>query len=74
MKALHVVGVGLAPPVCTACGRFCRAEAILCTRCGSRLASAQPIFGAGPPGVDRAWSSASYEGVARDLVVALKFR
>ena len=28
----------------------------------------------GPPGVDRAWSSAPHEGVARDLVVALKFR
>ncbi len=28
----------------------------------------------GPSGVDRAWSSAPHEGVARDLVVALKFR
>jgi predicted amidophosphoribosyltransferase len=28
----------------------------------------------GPAGLDRAWSSASYEGVARDLVAALKFR
>ena len=26
------------------------------------------------PGVDRAWSSAAHEGVARDLVAALKFR
>lgn len=31
-------------------------------------------MGAGPPGLDKAWSSASYEGVARDLVAALKFR
>ena len=30
--------------------------------------------GSGPAGLDRAWSSASYEGVARDLVAALKFR
>ena len=34
----------------------------------------EPLRGAGPPGVDRAWSSAPHEGVARDLVVALKFR
>lgn len=30
--------------------------------------------GSGPPGLDRAWSAAAHEGVARDLVVALKFR
>ncbi|HEX2097122.1 MAG TPA: phosphoribosyltransferase family protein, partial [Solirubrobacterales bacterium] len=29
--------------------------------------------GGGPPGLDRAWSSAPHEGVARDLVAALKF-
>jgi predicted amidophosphoribosyltransferase len=33
-----------------------------------------PLEGAGPPGIDRAWASAPHEGVARDLVVALKFR
>ncbi|HKI67117.1 MAG TPA: phosphoribosyltransferase family protein [Solirubrobacterales bacterium] len=33
-----------------------------------------PLEGAGPPGVDRAWASAPHEGVARDLVAALKFR
>lgn len=32
------------------------------------------MLGNGPAGLDRAWSSASYEGVARDLVAALKFR
>ena len=32
------------------------------------------LRGAGPAGVDRAWSSAPHEGVARDLVAALKFR
>jgi predicted amidophosphoribosyltransferase len=39
-----------------------------------RLAEAQPLRGAGPAGVDRAWSSAPHDGVARDLVVALKYR
>ena len=47
---------------------------MLCARCRRRLAEARPLRGAGPPGVDRAWSSAPHEGVARDLVVALKFR
>ncbi|MGN6257614.1 MAG: ComF family protein [Solirubrobacterales bacterium] len=32
------------------------------------------MLGSGPAGLDRAWSSAPYEGVARDLVAALKFR
>jgi predicted amidophosphoribosyltransferase len=42
--------------------------------CGRRLAAAEPLRGAGPPGVDRAWSSAPHDGVVRDLVVSLKFR
>lgn len=64
----------LVPPLCAACGRGCRREAVLCTRCSRRLAEAEPLAGAGPPGLDRAWSAAAHEGVARDLVVALKFR
>lgn len=47
---------------------------MLCNRCARRLAAAEPLSGSGPPGLDRVWSSASHEGVARDLVVALKFR
>jgi predicted amidophosphoribosyltransferase len=71
---LQLVVDGIVPPLCPACGRPCRAEAIVCTRCSRRLGLADPLLGAGPPGLDRAWSSASYEGVARDLVAALKFR
>jgi ComF family protein len=74
MEFLRVATAGLAPPLCAACGRSCRAEAVLCTRCGRRLAAAQPLLGKGPPGLDRAWSSAPHDGVARDLVAALKFR
>jgi predicted amidophosphoribosyltransferase len=74
MKALHAVVAGLVPPLCAACGRSCRPQAIVCNRCGRRLAAASPLTGAGPPGLDRAWSSAPHEGVARDLVTALKFR
>jgi predicted amidophosphoribosyltransferase len=74
MKLLHAVVTGLAPPLCAACGRSCRPEAFLCTRCARRLAAAEPLEGSGAPGLDRAWSSAPHEGVARDLVTALKFR
>ncbi len=74
MKPLHAVAAGLLPALCAACGRSCRAGAVVCTRCGRRLAAAEPLAGHGAPGLDRAWSSASHEGVARDLVAALKFR
>jgi predicted amidophosphoribosyltransferase len=74
MKALHAVAEGLLPALCAACGRSCRSGSVLCTRCSRRLAEADPLSGGGPPGLDRAWSSAAHEGVARDLVAALKFR
>jgi len=74
MKILHAVAAGLVPPLCAACGRNCRPGAPVCTRCSRRLAVAAPLTGLGPPGIDRVWSSASHEGVARDLVTALKFR
>jgi predicted amidophosphoribosyltransferase len=74
MGALHLLAGGLLPSLCTACGRSCRSGALLCTRCSRRLGEAEPIAGAGAPGVDRTWSSAAHEGVARELVTALKFR
>jgi predicted amidophosphoribosyltransferase len=74
MEILRLASAALAPALCAGCGRPCRAEAVLCTRCARRLADAQPLLGQGPQGLDRAWSSASYEGIARDLVAALKFR
>jgi predicted amidophosphoribosyltransferase len=74
MGILHAVATGLVPPLCAACGRACRREAVVCTRCARRVAAAHPLDGAGAPGLDRAWSSAPHEGVARDLVAALKFR
>jgi predicted amidophosphoribosyltransferase len=74
MKLLHAVVSGLTPPLCAACGRPCRHEVALCTRCARRLAAAEPLLGGGPPGLDHAWSSAPHEDVARSLVGALKFR
>lgn len=73
MKALHPVA-GLIPSLCAACGRSCRDDAVLCTRCARRLGEAKPLVGPGGAGVDRAWSSAAHDRVARQLVAALKFR
>ncbi|MGB7685034.1 MAG: hypothetical protein WBL45_04550, partial [Solirubrobacterales bacterium] len=73
MGIVETVAAGLLPPLCAACGRSCRPEAVLCTRCARRLAAAEPLLGMGPPGLDRAWSSAPHEDVARNLVAALKF-
>jgi predicted amidophosphoribosyltransferase len=74
MGFLQAASLLVAPPLCAACGRTCRAEAVICTRCSRSLAAEPPILAAGPQGIDRAWSSASHEGVARSLVAALKFR
>jgi predicted amidophosphoribosyltransferase len=74
MKLLHAVATAIVPPLCAACGRTCRSEATLCTRCSRRLANSDPLEGSGAPGLDRSWSSAPHEGVARDLIAALKFR
>jgi predicted amidophosphoribosyltransferase len=74
VKLLHAIAAGLVPPLCAACGRTCRSEAVVCTRCARRLAATGPLDGCGAPGLDRAWSAAPHEGVARDLVAALKFR
>ncbi|HWA53913.1 MAG TPA: hypothetical protein VG816_07050 [Solirubrobacterales bacterium] len=74
MSSLEALASHLLPPLCAACGRGCRAGAVLCSRCSRRLGGAEPLTGAGPHGLDRAWSSCAHEGVGRDLVVALKFR
>lgn len=74
MGLLQAISLLVAPPLCAACGRSCRPEAVVCTRCSRSLAAEPPILTAGPQGIDRAWSSASHEGVARSLVGALKFR
>jgi predicted amidophosphoribosyltransferase len=63
----------VAPPRCGVCGRECAISAALCHGCESGLDSLAPCSGA-VPGLDAAWSAAPYEGVARELVVALKFK
>jgi predicted amidophosphoribosyltransferase len=72
MRALSGV---IVPPLCAACARRgCRGGALLCPGCRRLLAGAEPLTGRGPSGIDRAWSSAPHQGVARDLVASLKFR
>jgi len=74
MELLRTALETIAPPICACCGRGCRPQAVLCGRCGRRLAAARPLLSAGPQGLDRVWSSAPHDGVARSLVAALKFR
>lgn len=74
MGFLQALSLLVAPPLCAACGRSCRAGAVICTRCSRALATAPPILTGGPQGIDRAWSSAPHDGVPRSLVGALKFR
>jgi ComF family protein len=62
----------VAPPLCIACGAAARVEDPLCRACRGELrwlGDDQPS-GAGVP----AWAAVGYEGPARSMVRALKFR
>jgi predicted amidophosphoribosyltransferase len=74
VRPLTAVLSELIPALCAACGRSCRSGAVLCSRCSRGLAEARPLVGRGTAGLDRVWSSAAHEGVARELITALKFR
>lgn len=74
MSLFNAVATALVPSLCAACGRACRQDAIVCTRCSRRLAEAEPLESGGSGGLDRVWSSAPHAEAARDLVAALKFR
>jgi ComF family protein len=63
----------VAPPRCSLCAAACGAREALCEACESRLEARRPRH-ASLRGLDQAWSASEYEGVARDLVVTLKFR
>jgi ComF family protein len=78
----------LVPPVCAVCrGSLRDAGAVACTACLRRLPWLRghrcprcglPRHRSGCPAAhaafDRAWAPLAYEGVARDVVAALKFR
>ena len=67
-RALSLV----APPFCWACGADAAAGEPLCRRCRSRLRrlGPEPVWLEGVS----TWAAVSYEGPARALVAALKFR
>jgi ComF family protein len=62
----------IAPPRCALCARTCAARDPLCDRCEARLRGLHPRS-VPTPALDAAWSASAYEGVVRDLVIALKF-
>lgn len=64
----------LAPPRCAACGAGCPGKALLCPRCEASLDAAVPPVAVSRPGLDVAWAASPHDGVARELVAALKFR
>jgi predicted amidophosphoribosyltransferase len=64
----------LAPPRCAACGASCPQSALLCRHCQASLDATLPTAGVSPPDLDAAWAAAPHDGVARELVVALKVR
>ena len=63
----------IAPPRCGACGSPCHWRAALCERCDAEVSEGDASR-VGVAGLDAAWAATRYEGAARDLVVALKFR
>ena len=80
-ELLEIVGAALVPPLCWSCRGPAPARSPLCLACERLLPWLDPqvpaakVAGAGehPAPLDRAWAPLSYEGVARDLVHALKF-
>lgn len=87
MPLLHELIAVIAPPVCAACGADVRADALVCGGClrelrwirgGCERCGLPDHRGRGCPAAsapfDRAWAPLAYEGVARELVQALKFR
>jgi predicted amidophosphoribosyltransferase len=63
----------VAPPTCAVCASATDPSLVLCSTCERELAR-----GHGHrlriDGVDSAWAARRYEGIARDLIAAIKFR
>jgi predicted amidophosphoribosyltransferase len=73
MSALATIARMLAAPLCAACGSACPADEVVCASCDRRLRASVPPSAGPPPGLDAIHSCAGHDGVARDLVRALKF-
>jgi predicted amidophosphoribosyltransferase len=64
----------LVPSLCLACRRGASGSSTLCPGCWDELGRCGPLRGSPPPGLREAVSAARNEGVARELVAALKYR
>ena len=65
----------LLPPLCLTCASPTDgSRSLLCPSCARALAALHPVRPFPPPGITSAWAAAPHEGVARDLISALKFR
>jgi predicted amidophosphoribosyltransferase len=67
----HAIAL-LVPPRCAVCVAPCGAAEVLCARCEAGLGACRPTRLA-LPGLELTLAAAPYEGVARELVRALKF-
>ena len=67
----------LAPPRCSICGAAAASGVSLCPQCAERLSAGRggrgPLGVAGSGGLERVSWACAYDGVARQLVAALKF-
>jgi ComF family protein len=73
MRLTHVLADVIAPPLCAICAATCATDHVLCPRCDRELTRGRPL--AVPVhGITRTWAARAYEGAARDLITALKFR
>lgn len=73
MPAVAAIARLLTPPLCAACASPCPSRRVLCGGCDARLRDCRPLAGVAPRDVDAIFSSARHDGIARDLVRALKF-
>jgi predicted amidophosphoribosyltransferase len=64
----------LAPPRCVACGAAAPSRQPLCRSCHAALDALPAPSRAAIPGLDASWAAMPHEGLARELVAALKFR
>jgi predicted amidophosphoribosyltransferase len=63
----------LAPPLCAACGSESSLEEVLCATCEAELAAAPVVIEPAPRGVGLAVSASPFDGVARRVVIGLKY-
>jgi predicted amidophosphoribosyltransferase len=69
---LDLILGAIAPPLCVACRRS--ADEVLCPACAAELTALRAPEAPPPPGIDAVWAAAAHDGVARELIAALKFR